>query len=56
MNDVMKVVKDFDLKIKNQQFDNQCTIEIDFRKSLANQILGKLEKIEGILVEYLRTV
>lgn len=56
MNDVMKVVKDFDLKIKNQQFDNQCTIEIDFRKSLANQILGKLEKIEGISVEYLRTV
>lgn len=56
MNDVMKVVKDFDLKIKNQQFDNQCTIEIDFRKSLSNQILGKLEKIDGISVEYLRTV
>lgn len=56
MNDVMKVVKDFDLKIKNQQFDNQCTIEIDFRQSLSNQILGKLEKIEGISVEYLRTV
>lgn len=56
MNDVMKVVKDFDLKIKNQQFDNQCSIEIDFRQSLANQILGKLEKIEGISVEYLRTV
>ncbi|MEA5257613.1 YigZ family protein [Arcicella aquatica] len=56
MNDVMKVVKDFDLKIKNQVFDNQCTIEIDFRKSLANQILGKLEKIDNISVEYLRTV
>ncbi|MEA5405455.1 YigZ family protein [Arcicella sp. DC2W] len=56
MNDVMKVVKDFDLKIKNQQFDNQCSIEIDFRQSLSNQILGKLEKIEGISVAYLRTV
>jgi uncharacterized YigZ family protein len=28
MNDIMKVVKDFGLKIKNQQFDNQCVIAI----------------------------
>ena len=56
MNDIMKVVKDFDLKIINQKFDNQCVIEIEFRTSLSPQVLGKLEKIEEIEVEFLRRV
>lgn len=56
MNDIMKVVKDFDVKIVNQKFDNQCVIEIEFRTSLAPQVLGKLEKIEEIEVEFLRRV
>jgi uncharacterized YigZ family protein len=53
MNDIMKVIKDFDLKIINQKFDNQCVIEIEFRTSLSPQVLGKLEKIE---VAFLRTI
>ncbi|PWK16853.1 putative YigZ family protein [Arcicella aurantiaca] len=56
MNDIMKVVKDFDLKIINQKFDNQCVIEIEFRTSLSPQVLGKLDKIEEIEVEFLRRV
>ncbi|MCU0468772.1 MAG: YigZ family protein [Arcicella sp.] len=56
MNDIMKVVKDFDLKIVNQKFDNQCVIEIEFRTSLAPQVLGKLEKIGEIEVEFLQRV
>lgn len=56
MNDVMKVVKEFSLKIRNQTYDNQCTMELEFRKTLTNQVIGKLEKIDGILVEYLMTV
>lgn len=56
MNDVMKVVKEFSLKIRNQTFDNQCTMELEFRKTLTNQVIGKLEKIDGIVVEYLMTV
>lgn len=56
MNDVMKVVKEFSLKIRNQTYDNQCTMELEFRKTLTNQVIGKLEKIVGILVEYLMTV
>jgi uncharacterized YigZ family protein len=54
MNDVMKVIKDFDLKIINQQFDNQCIIKIEFRKNLASQVLGRLNKIDEILVDFLR--
>lgn len=56
MNDVMKVVKEFSLKIRNQTYDNQCTMELEFRKTLTNQVIGKLEKIDGIEVEYLITV
>lgn len=56
MNDVMKVVKEFSLKIRNQTYDNQCTMELEFRKTLTNQVIGKLEKIDGISVEYLMTV
>jgi hypothetical protein len=56
MNDIMKVVKDFDLKIKNQQFDNQCVIEIEFRQSISPQVVGRFEKIDEIEVLFLRTV
>jgi uncharacterized YigZ family protein len=52
MNDVMKIVKDFDLRIINQQFDNQCVMELEFRKNLVPQILGRLEKIDEITVDF----
>ena len=56
MNDIMKVVKDFDLKICHQQFDNQCAIEVEFRQSISSQVIGRFEKIDEIEVEFLRTV
>ena len=55
LNEVMKVVKDLGLKIRNQTFDNQCIMELEFRKTLTNQVIGKLEKIDNITVEYLFT-
>jgi uncharacterized YigZ family protein len=55
MNEVMKIVKEFSLKIRNQTYDNQCTMELEFRKTLTNQVIGKFEKIDGIAVEYLMT-
>ena len=56
MNEVMKVVKDLGLKIRNQTFDNQCIMELEFRKTLTNQVIGKLEKIDNLTFEYLFTV
>ena len=56
MNDVMKVVKDFDLRIRSQQFDNQCVIEIEFRQNISSQIIGRFEKIDEIEVLFLHTV
>ena len=56
MNDIMKVVKDFDLKIKNQQFDNQCIIKLEFRQSITTKVVGQFEKVEEIEVTFLYTV
>lgn len=56
MNDVMKVVKEFGLKISNQTYDNRCALTIEVRKSMQNQILGKMEKIDSLTSRYLHTV
>ena len=55
MNAVMKLIKDEDLQPLNQQFDNNCTLEISVRKSQLNHVLGKLDKLEGITCTYLNT-
>jgi uncharacterized YigZ family protein len=56
MNDIMKILKDDDIKIINQAFDNACTIEFELKKSSVNRILGKLDNLKDITVLYLRTV
>lgn len=53
MNDVMKIIKDEDLKIYNQEFDVGCRLDVDIRQSSLNAIIAKLEKIEGLKLEFL---
>ncbi len=48
MNEVMKVIKDEDLKITNQNFDLNCSFLLEIRQSQVNKVLAKLEKIEGL--------
>ncbi|WP_285058290.1 IMPACT family protein [Pedobacter ginsengisoli] len=55
MNDVMKLVKDEQLNILDQNFDNTCTMQLEIRKSSLNAILGKIEKLERIDIKYLFT-
>ncbi|SMO44680.1 IMPACT family protein [Solitalea koreensis] len=56
MNDVMKVLKDEDVNIMNQFFDNACSIEFELKKSSVNKIVSKLEALKEVKVTYLRTV
>ncbi|WP_310586934.1 IMPACT family protein [Runella slithyformis] len=56
MNEVMKVIKMFDLTPQKQQFDNECTLQIEIRKTLLNQVLGKLEKIEALQLDFEETI
>jgi uncharacterized YigZ family protein len=48
MNEVMKIIKDEGLRIFNQQFDLNCSLDIEIRQSQVNKVLGRLEKIEGL--------
>jgi uncharacterized YigZ family protein len=56
MNAVMRIVKDEQLDLLTQQFDTNCSISFEVRKANLNQVLGKLEKVDGIEIKYLTTV
>lgn len=56
MNDVMRVIKDENITILNQQFDNSCVIELEIRKMQVNTVISKLEKIDSVKVTYLKTI
>jgi len=45
MNHVMKLIKEYQLKIERQKFDNQCEMTILVRQKLTAEICAKLQKI-----------
>jgi len=56
MNEVMKIIKDNELSILHQDFDARCSIEVAIRKTMVNQVLGRFEKINGVVTVYKRTI
>jgi putative IMPACT (imprinted ancient) family translation regulator len=48
INDVMKILKEEGAAQKNQMFDNDCSMEINFRFSVGEKILGRLSRIENL--------
>lgn len=50
MNKVMKIIKDLQPQIINQDYDNLCTMTLRIRKSLMPQMKEKLLKIEGLQI------
>lgn len=56
MNEVMRLIKEEQLPVLRQDFDNYCTITIEIRKSLTNKVLQKLEKQTELELKYLYTV
>ncbi|HEY0245852.1 MAG TPA: YigZ family protein, partial [Mucilaginibacter sp.] len=52
MNAVMRIVKEDDLVILSQQFDNNCSMQLSVRKMQVNQTLAKLDKVEGVSAIY----
>ena len=56
MNDVMRVIKEEQLEVLNQQFDMNCKLSFEVRKANLNQVMGKFDKIEGLKAVYLETV
>lgn len=56
MNDVMRVVKEENLQVLNQTFDNQCKLEFELRQNQVPAVVGKFEKILGVQLQFLRTI
>jgi len=56
MNDVMRIVKDEDLKVLKQEFDNQCYMELEVRKMQVNAIVNKMDHVEGVKLLYMKTL
>ena len=51
MNDVMRIVKDMQPRVVDQVFDNLCTMTLSIREGDSEQLIGRLEKVEGATVE-----
>ncbi|GHB34007.1 IMPACT family protein [Mongoliitalea lutea] len=48
MNAVMKIIKDYQLEIIDQIFDNTCQMKIKVREALEGEVLAKLEEIARV--------
>jgi len=48
MNDLMKVLKDFQIVMKENKFDLVCKVRIAVRKQLKDQVMEKLGKIDHL--------
>ncbi|HNW88401.1 MAG TPA: YigZ family protein [Bacteroidales bacterium] len=55
MNDVMRILKDENIKQLSQNFDLNCKIEFSVRKLFAGKIYEKLSLIKGVTVNFIRT-
>lgn len=50
MNDVMRLVKDLDLRILEQEFGLECTVSLSVRLSLVDEFRDRLSHIDGCCV------
>lgn len=50
MNDVMRVVKDLDVSIVSQGYDNDCAMTLRVRKGMADTLCERLSKIESLVI------
>lgn len=56
MNAIMRIVKEENVTILDQQYDNTCILKLEIRKMHVNIVIGKLEKVEGVGVKFLMTL
>ncbi|GAB3217457.1 YigZ family protein [Algoriphagus aestuariicola] len=50
MNEVMKVVKGHELEVISQEMELDCRMVLSLREGLAEKVLGKLNEIDGIVI------
>ncbi len=53
MNDVMRIIKEFDLKPENQQFDLDCVLEVSVRQSQSVRLYDRIADLRAVRIEVL---
>jgi len=53
MNQVMKIVKDYELEQSEQHFETECAMLIGIRKSLAESVTEKFNHIDSCKLEFI---
>jgi uncharacterized YigZ family protein len=55
MNDVMKIIKEENIRQSEQTFDLECRILLNFRVSVKEKVLNRLSRMEGLHCNYVET-
>jgi putative IMPACT (imprinted ancient) family translation regulator len=53
MNEVMKIIKDENLEVINNEFGMKCVIRLAIRHSEAGRIIGRFSKVNQLVINYL---
>ncbi len=53
MNDVMKIIKTYDITIQEQNFDNICQMTILIPKNISEEVMAKLNKLDVLKLSFL---
>ena len=53
MNDVMRILKDYDLKPENQNYDIDCSLEVSVRQSLSVRFYDDVAGLRTVKIEIL---
>ncbi len=56
LNEVIKLIKDKQLKIISQEMNNDCELVVEIRQAEVNQLIGQFEKIPNLKLKYLQTL
>ena len=51
MNQVMKIVKEMQLKIEEQDFDSECSIKLSIREGKSDELRNKLSTVASVVIE-----
>lgn len=51
MNDVMRIVKEMELPVVQQNFEMECTLQLEIRTTLTERFITRCEKLEGLEVK-----
>ncbi len=52
MNDIMRVIKELQPRIRGQEFDNLCTMHLTIREAQAELLIERLKKAGGSIEEH----